>query len=174
MESAKYWDNRYSSGGTSGYGSYGEQLQKKLKWLVPLDFNTVTEVGCGNFNFGMNLLKRHPAQYIGMDVSEVILKKNREWFPEHIWLPASQQIPPADLLLCIDVIFHVDNQQELLRRLESSWTKYLAITAYEYDQVNGLAPHVHIRKFDPSRFGTPIIREQIEADGNLMFFLWKK
>jgi hypothetical protein len=73
------------------------------------------------------------------------------------------------------VLFHVlddHDLDQLLDQLQSKWTKYLAITAYEYD--DPIDTHVKIRKFDPSIFGTPIIRQVIEEDGQLYFYLFKK
>ena len=171
-----YWNRRYANFGNSGYGSYGEQLEKKLEWLFPLDFKTVTEIGCGDFNFGSSLLKVHPAHYIGYDVSEVIVARNNELFPEHQFIVTSEDDwLPGDLLMCVDVLFHViddDDCEKLLQKLEKTWIKYLVLTAYERDEK--FENHVRIRKFDPSRFGEPIFREVVEEDGQLYFYIFKK
>lgn len=177
MESEKYWDERYKEGGNSGYGSYGEQLEKKLKWLSGLDIQTIAEVGCGDFNFGRMLLGKYPrASYTGYDVSPFIVEKNSILYP-YASFTNEPLLPKADLVLCVDVLFHIlddKKAEEMLGGLEKIWTKYLAITAYERDQKEGLSPHVAIRKFDPSRFGTPIIREIVEDDGQLYFYLFKR
>lgn len=176
MESEKYWDFRYKEGGNSGYGSYGEQLQKKLDWICPLDFKTITEVGCGDFNFGSSILKRHPADYLGYDISEVIVERNKHLYPDHTFLHRRNgPIITADLILCVDVLFHIIDTEELealLQELKNSWTKYLVITAYERDEK--MDTHVRIRKFDPSYFGVPIVREIVEEDGSLYFYIFKK
>lgn len=173
-----YWDSRYERGYDSGYGSYGEQLEKKLNWICGLEFDSITEIGCGDFNFGKNILLRHPAKYTGVDISETVINKNKLFFPEHTFMVAGDGVPPkADLVLCVDVLFHVLDDEEvvsLLDELEGLWTKYLVVTAYERDQVGGLAPHVKIRNFDYKRFGEPIIREIVEEDGNLYFYIFKK
>ena len=178
MESAKsYWNNRYDGGGTSGYGSYNEQLEKKLNWITPLDYKTITEVGCGDFNFGMHLLARHPARYLGLDISDVVIKKNRELYDGIPFAIMRHDVPSGDLLMCVDVLFHILDDRDYantLIALKNAWTKYLVITAYEYEQTEGIYPHVVIRKFDPSYFGTPLIREVIEEDGQLMFYIFKR
>jgi len=176
MSEKSYWNSRYSSGGNSGYGSYGDQLAKKLDWICPLDFDSITEMGCGDFNFGAHILLRHDATYTGMDISDVVVKTNNECFP-HKFISSVEEIPPADLLMCVDVLFHIlddKDYEEMLNRLEQAWTKYLVITAYERDQKDGLSPHVRIRRFDYKRFGEPIVREQIEKDGDLKFYIFKK
>lgn len=177
MESEKsYWDNRYGCGGDSGYGSYGDQLQKKLDWICPLDFESITEYGCGDFNFGKNIIERHPATYIGYDISGVVVSQNHIKFPSQVFLTIKEDsiLAPADLVMCVDVLFHVidEDVEAIFTKLEKAWTKYLIITAYERDETK--SNHVRIRKFDPSRFGTPILREVVEEDGQLYFYIFKK
>lgn len=171
-----YWNDRYNRGGNSGYGSYGDQMTQKVNWITPLDFETVTEVGCGDFNFGSHILLNHPAQYLGLDISEVVIDHNREIYPgRQRFQIFNGEIPPADLLMCVDVLFHIINDEELelmLDKLEKAWTKYLVITAYERDEE--FHNHVRIRKFDYKRFGEPILREVIEEDGSLYFYIFKK
>jgi hypothetical protein len=177
MESAEYWNNRYASGGDSGYGSYDEQLEKKLNWITPLEYKTITEVGCGDFNFGLHLLARHPSRYLGLDISDVIIKKNQEKYDGIPFALMRHEVPTGELILCVDVLFHILDDKDYARTLimlKNAWTKYLVITAYEYDQVEGLYPHVKIRKFDPSYFGVPIVKEIVEEDGELYFYIFRK
>lgn len=171
-----YWNQRYASGGNSGYGSYDEQLTKKLKWLKGLPIESITEIGCGDFNFGFNLLKQYPeAKYTGYDISDVIIEKNKKLYPQYDFtneLP----MPGADLTLCVDVLFHVldDNEYDiLLINLKQAlrFGKYLALTAYEQPQKT--ANHLKVRVFNPSYFGKPIIRRVVEEDGKLYFYLFK-
>jgi hypothetical protein len=62
----------------------------------------------------------------------------------------------------------------MLQRLEKLWknAKYLAVTSYEYN--HDLGNHVKIRNFDWKRFGNPTIREIVEEDGKMYFYLFKK
>ena len=79
-----YWDNRYYQGGNSGYGSYDEQLTKKLSWLSNLDIKSISEIGCGDLHFGSELLKLYPnVSYTGSDISEVIINKNKEMINDY-------------------------------------------------------------------------------------------
>ncbi len=177
LEDKLFWNNRYANGRNSGAGSYGEMLEKKLKWLKGLDIQTICEIGCGDFNFGHNLMKLYPkAYYIGQDISEYIIDKNRKDFLQYQFTTDMKELIQADLTLCIDVLFHITDDREyedLLTNIENNWTKYLAITAYEYENPH-TSPHVKIRKFDPKRYGEPIIREIAEENGSLMFYLFKK
>src|SRR4051812_32210706 len=108
-DAKNYWNSRYAGGGNSGYGSYDEQLGKKLKWLDGLrGIKTISEIGCGDFNFGSNLLKLYPnASYVGYDISDVVIQKNKLKYPDVNFTTIPREVPPADLVLCIDVFFHV-------------------------------------------------------------------
>lgn len=176
INATDYWEKRYAEGGNSGYGSYDIQLERKLKWLSGLDIKSISEIGCGDFNFGSNLLKIYPqATYYGTDVSQTIVDRNNRLFPKYTFEMADKEIPPADLVMCIDVLFHVLDENELekiLSTLEKKFTKYLAITAYERNQ--DLDTHVRIRTFDFHRFGEPVIRQIVEEDGELYFYLFKR
>lgn len=170
-----YWNQRYLNGGDSGYGSYDEQLRKKLKWLSGLPIKSITDIGCGDFNLGKNLLKLYPsASYIGYDISDVIIKRNQKIYPYEF----TTKFPHFnfDLTLCIDVLYHVldDNEYSaLIINLKQAFRfgKYLALTAYE--DLQQTSPHLKIRKFDYKSFGKPIIRKIIEEDGKQYFYLYE-
>lgn len=182
MESEKdYWNNRYQKGYGSGDGSYGEVLERKLSLLRQLkDVRSITEIGCGDFNFGKHVLKLFPdASYFGVDTSDVVIDRNRKLYEsekvEFYNAVPGCYVKNGDLLLCVDVLFHVydDNIVSiLLEDLKKSWTKYLALTAYEYDGIRKY--HIRVRKFPPEFFGTPIIREAVEDDGELFFYVFKR
>jgi trans-aconitate methyltransferase len=178
LKAKDYWNKRYTQGVYgSGYGSYGVQLKKKLKWLKGLPIKSITEIGCGDFNFGDNLLKLYPnVTYTGYDISDHIVEVNKKVYPQFNF---TNKFPPfgADLTLCVDVLFHVLDDNEytvLLINLKQAlrFGKYLAITAYEQPQTT--ADHLKVRVFDPAYFGKPIIRKVVEEDGQLYFYLFKK
>ena len=177
MESKQYWNNRYLRGGNSGGGSYGEQLDKKMEYISKLSgVFSISEIGCGDFNFGKRVTQMFPeATYTGSDVSDVIVRRNTALYGRHGFTFNTEDVPTADLVLCVDVLFHVlDDKEceELINKLEKLWTKYLIVTAYERDEE--LNTHVRIRKFDYKRFGEPIVREVIEEDGSLYFYIFEK
>lgn len=173
----EYWDDRYEKGYSSGPGSSGVQLVRKMQWLSNLDINSISEVGCGDFNLGRHLLEMYPnTPYVGQDISKVIIEKNwKLLYPGAVFTTDILNIPSAELLVCADVLFHIIDDlqyEEMLNILESKWTKYLTITAYENEQVT--SPHLKVRKFDSTRFGKPLIREIVQEDGQLYFYLFKK
>lgn len=179
VHESAYWDQRYANGGNSGAGSYGEAMLQKVDWLSRLTrIETIVEIGCGDFNFGRELTSRfRHAHYTGFDISRVIVERNRERYESHRihFAVAGESIPPADLLLCVDVLFHVmdpDEQARLLARLAAAKWRYLGMSAYEYDGLK--SRHVNIRRFHPTFFGRPILQETIEADGNMQFYIFER
>lgn len=182
MNSRSYWNRRYATGGNSGAGSYGPAVEKKVAWLGALEgVSSIVEVGCGDFHFGALLCQRFTeASYIGLDQSDLIVRRNNLWHRiENIEfrtpLHHAEPLPEADLVLCVDVLFHILDDQEyrnMLVNLQQAWTKYLVVSAYEYDGLK--SPHVNIRKFDPAYFGKPILREVIEDDGKMMFYIFRR
>ena len=175
MQLSEYWNNRYKFGGNSGYGSYGEQLKKKLGWLRGLEVSSITDIGCGDFNFSKNVLQMYPVPYNGYDISPHIIEQNKKLYPQYSFHTMDDPIVPADLVMCVDVFFHLmtdEAVEKMYQLLEKVWTKYLVVTAYERDE--DVSEHVRIRKFPVERFGTPIVREIVEEDGKLYFYIFKK
>src|SRR5262245_59616786 len=100
----EYWNWRYDpKQSNSGGGSYGKELELKLKWLAPLQgIRSIAEVGCGDFNFGMRVMGLYGGPiYIGTDISDVIIEKNKNSFP-FASFELGDHVPKADLLLCVD------------------------------------------------------------------------
>lgn len=173
-----YWDNRYKNGGDSGYGSYGPQLVNKLNWIKNniKDIKSICEIGCGDFNLGSKLCCIFNAQYLGFDISQFIVDRNNFLYQQYFKLMDHDKVPKSDLLVCVDVLFHITDEQEyerMLNTLKNKWTKYLVMTAYERDD-NETASHVKIKKFNYKDFGEPIVREIVEQDGELYFYIFKK
>lgn len=178
---ASYWNLRYAEGHGSGGTSRGPRMLQKVQWLSQLEgVGSISEIGCGDFHFGSRLIQEFPsATYAGFDISDIVIQENRRNYQQprirFYGSSESSQVPGADLLLCIDVLFHVardEDAEEMLQFLSAGWSKYLALTAYEYDGLR--SGHIHIRKFDPQIFGTPIRREVIEDDGQMVFYIFKK
>lgn len=173
-----YWNQRYGgyfskSFQNSGAGTHGPMADTKLQLLKGLDIQSITDIGCGDFHFAKRVLEMYPVRYTGLDISQVIIEKNKKDYPQYDFRMMGD-IPEADLLLCIDVLFHIlDDKklEELLSQIEDAWTKYLAVTAYEKHAEVGA--HMRIQPFDYRRFGKPKIRQVIDDD-QLYFYLYKK
>ncbi|MEO0678785.1 MAG: hypothetical protein AAF192_00050 [Pseudomonadota bacterium] len=67
----------------SGHGSYGiwadAFVEAILKLVHEHGWNSVADIGCGDFNVGRRLAP-HVESYLGLDVSKVIVERNRKLF----------------------------------------------------------------------------------------------
>jgi ubiquinone/menaquinone biosynthesis C-methylase UbiE len=129
----EYWDKRYSSGGKSGIGSIG--VERKWKWNTIDSYvetlDDVLDVGCGDISFWEN---RDCEKYIGIDISETIIQKNRLERPDWTFIckNAKNRIEnlSKDVVLCLDVLFHIMNDtqyREILENLCYYSQKYIII-----------------------------------------------
>jgi hypothetical protein len=175
-----YWDQRYKNGGDSGAGSQPVIAAKKAALLSRLPWiSSVVEIGCGDFQFGRRVMEQfHAARYWGYDVSREIVERNQKLYglPRVQFFPfTGSHLLPCDLLLCVDVLFHIiedGDYYEMLHTLKEAKWRHLAVTAYEYDGPS--SSHLRIRRFDPRWFGEPIVKEVIEEDGSLMFYVFER
>jgi len=123
--------------------------------------STIYDVGCGS---GYKLIK-YLGQYetVGFDVPET-LEFLRRTYPERNWTHATfsdRSHPPADLVICSDVIEHVMDPDELMNFLLSLTSKWLVIStpdrAREYSVFSRFQlgpPHTdhHIREWSFNEF----------------------
>jgi hypothetical protein len=109
-----YWDKRYADGGNSGCGSIG--YLREWKWqTIHLFVNPVTEVidvGCGDLSFWD--VTTLPDGYVGIDASEIIIKKNRANNPNLIFYHAKSPV-----VFCFDMLFHIMDDGIYQRTIEN-------------------------------------------------------
>jgi trans-aconitate methyltransferase len=108
----------------------------------------VADFGCGDGNL-LSLL-RLPT-YTGLDVSETVLTRCRQRFPQHRFLPFAQAetVQPADLCLSVDVIFHLIEDAVFAAYMDALFaraTRLVLIYASNVDRA-WPAPHVRHRRF---------------------------
>jgi len=145
--SKKYWEQRYSSGGTSGAGSYGKLAEFKAEiinsFVKSNNINSVIDFGCGD---GNQLSLFDFPSYIGLDVSGTSIKLCMERFKndkmKSFFLYDSECFEDnnsmfrADLALSLDVIYHLIeyNIFELyMKHLFSSSDKFVIIYSDDID-----------------------------------------
>lgn len=142
--SKQYWENRYSMGGTSGSGSYGQLAMFKARVLNAFvndkQVRSVIEFGCGDGN--QLTLAEYP-RYTGLDVSETAVARCKELFKgdanKSFFKMSNMEHPAglsAELTLSLDVIYHLveDNVfNEYMNMLFKSSTKYVIIYSSNFD-----------------------------------------
>jgi hypothetical protein len=157
--SGKYWEDRYSAGGDSGRGSYGELAKYKAevlnRFVTSNHIQSVIEFGCGDGN--QLSLATYP-NYIGLDVSATAIRtcisayKNdlsKSFFIyDSMACQDHHHIYHADTALSLDVIYHLiedDVFHLYMKQLFSSAKRFVVI--YAWDVAGADKVHVKHRKF---------------------------
>jgi SAM-dependent methyltransferase len=154
--SARYWEERYARGGTSGPGSYGVMAAFKADFLNAFvrqhDIRSVIEFGCGD---GNQLSLARYEEYYGLDVSERAIELCRRRFAgdasKRFGLMHDYRGERLALGLSLDVVFHLvedDIFHHYMRVLFAAATRYVIIYAADQDVLDP-GPHVRHRRFSP-------------------------
>jgi len=172
--SASYWEKRYSSGGSSGPGSYRHLARFKAdvlnQFVAEHRIDTVIEFGCGDGN-QLSLATYPP--YIGFDVSATAIDMCRKRFhgdsEKTFKLMSDYSGERADLTLSLDVIFHLvedDVFEEYMRTLFSAARRFVIIYSSDTDDIGEVTSvHVKHRKFTDfvaEHFAQWRLRQRIE------------
>lgn len=149
--SARYWEQRYASGGNSGRGSYGEFAAFKADFLnrfvAEHDIRSIIEFGCGD---GNQLGLANYPQYIGIDISATAIRLCSERFrgdtSKSFFVAEPDLAFKADLALSLDVIYHLVEDQvfeQYMTNLFAAATRYVII--YSSDQKRNAQRDLHVR-----------------------------
>lgn len=158
----------------SGHGSFGIWADAFVGIILKLveehGLRRVVDVGCGDFNVGRRIAP-HVDSYLGLDVSRVIVERNRRDFEkvQNVTFETFDLIekrpPPADLVLVRQVLQHLTNRQveAALDNLEASEARWIIVAE---DVVNGprnASPNTdlpHISVSTRSNFGSGVLLNQ--------------
>jgi len=160
FNSAKYWEERYRTGGNSGTGSYNEIAMFKAtvinKLLKEYRIEGVTEFGCGDGN-QLSLLEM--PKYIGLDVSNSIIQfciekfesdKNKNFFLYNTKsFLDNHGVFKNDCAMSIDVLFHLveaDIYQKYLHHVFETADRIVIIYAADFE-LPQRSPHELYRSF---------------------------
>ena len=114
-----FWDARYARGGTSGAGSVGPEaawkVEQILRACVGRSIRTILDLGCGDGAVGRAVLAGLPgASYLGIDQAPSAVALCRAAAPAGVEYREGDLCAPgpprADLVLCLDVLFHLQGQ----------------------------------------------------------------
>jgi SAM-dependent methyltransferase len=151
--SRNYWETRYRLGGHSGEGSRGVAADYKARVLN--DFfrahgvRSAIEFGCGD---GHQLKMLEIPAYIGVDVSETVLRQCRQLFAndatKRFIAVDAYAGERADVSMSIDVIFHLVEDavyDDYLQRLFGAGERFVIVYSTSADMPSTGVAHVRHR-----------------------------
>ena len=151
-----YWNKRYRRGKNSGAGSRGQWGDHKVDYVNRLimgqKVDTLIDWGCGD---GMLASRFQVAHYVGLDVSPFALglcARACGFRPGWGWclydgFDSPWYLPPADLALSLDVIFHLVDDAMYYRHLELLFTSAPLVAVHSSNRDEHGHPHVRHREF---------------------------
>lgn len=121
MDNRKFWNERYESlpslGSGPGSRAYAAWLKQRLiqATIAQRGVRSVLDIGCGDM-YWMPAQPGAGVSYAGVDISDVIVARNRERYPHAEFVLHDIVAAPlersADLVVCFDVLIHqLDPQQ---------------------------------------------------------------
>lgn len=122
-----YWESRYLNSFHSGEGSRGAELSQKIEFIKKhlSPEKHVLDLGHGDGELCFNLQK-HLGSYTGYDISQTAVdfctdrtvKENIDSYKFYCSDLLDVKSRPVDVVLCIDVLFHMPSLEKFERAVE--------------------------------------------------------
>lgn len=127
IEIKKDWDNK---------SKQTLKLQTACYYVLG---KSILDLGCGTGDLIDALRgRRYEGTYLGVDQSENMLKQARRLHPGHLFTKANlydmDHIPPADTVICLDVLHHQEKIEPGFTNLYDKARKRLIITLWVNDR----------------------------------------
>ncbi|WGD30034.1 methyltransferase [Ancylobacter sp. WKF20] len=129
------WDTRWND--MRRFGPTGRHLRNIVRTLIEdLPYETVLDVGCGQGSMLQSLMPLRPAaRYTGIDFSEGALKVARERAPGAEFMAFDVLNGTLDrrhdLVLCTDVVEHIEDDVTAIRNIAAMTGKYLLVSTLQ-------------------------------------------
>ena len=138
------WPGKESYSGPGSTLKETAIIRKKISELLQeLNVKTFLDAPCGDFHWMQHVDLSSLDQYIGMDIVEPLIKKNKQIHKNEnrLFLCANiitDPLPQADIILCRDCLVHLRFQDimQALKNMKSSGVTYLLTTTYPRTQLN--------------------------------------
>ena len=126
---------------SSGWGSYGEHSTDYVDFVRDFisqnNIKSILDIGCGDFQVGSRICSA-VNQYIGADVSSVIIKQNTVAYSEQknvqfiVLDVCVNELPQVDLITIREVLQHLSNDDILLalNNIEHSKARFALVTEH--------------------------------------------
>jgi SAM-dependent methyltransferase len=97
-------------------------IQGRFLNLYILEGDSVVDLACGTARFLPDILEIGKVKYLGIDSSEVHIQKNREIFPNSLFLIGDcleySVIPKCDVIIASHFIEHIDDPLSFLEQIK--------------------------------------------------------
>jgi predicted TPR repeat methyltransferase len=129
------WDERWDD--MKKYGPMSRHVRRVIRKLIrPLSFHTVCDVGCGQGSLLLELMSEHPhIKPHGTDISAAAVELARRKVPQGAFdiLDLEQQYsgPAFDLVICSEVLEHVEDDVTAIRNLRKMTGGYIVVTTVQ-------------------------------------------
>ena len=166
----------------SGPGSTLESTVT-LRLFLPVivkavDAKSILDAGCGDFTW-MQSTKLGVEKYIGADIAQFIINKNKETYENEIYSfccldVVKDELPKVDIIFCRDCLAHLSNEDitAAIKNFKKSGATYLLASTYPKVTINnnmqtGNFRGVNLRAY-PFNFPVPILMfEEISAERDM-------
>lgn len=155
-----YWDNSETVSGPGSTLKTTVNLRKKLKKVIKkYNIKSIFDAPCGDCNWIEKIIKNSRIRYIGADIVNDIIVKNKKKFNDNKIAfkkmdITKEKIPKTDLFICRDFLFHLSYEDIyiFLKNLKKSNSKYLLISShYKNEKIKNINKDIHsgdFRKID--------------------------
>ena len=133
-----YWDNSETVSGPGSTLKTTVSLRRKLKKVIKkYKIKSIFDAPCGDCHWIEKIIKHSHIRYIGADIVNDIIIKNKKKFNNkkisfRVMDITKEKIPKTDLFICRDFIFHLsfNDIYIFLKNLKNSNSKYLLISSH--------------------------------------------
>jgi SAM-dependent methyltransferase len=165
MKDVSHYDNRWTTHVDSKeFGPYARHMRRLVKSLIySINFSSLLDVGCGPGILIYELGQMYPdVKFHGIDISTFVLEIAKEKNPGAIFqvhdITKGHLNKKFDLVTCVDVIEHIDDDVTALKNLSMMTEKYLIVGTIQ-GTMRKLEPIKwgHVRNYTKDELSTKII-----------------
>lgn len=182
------WNNDESLSGPGSTLQYTENIRKELPILVDrLGVTRILDAPCGDFNWFQAIPWTRSITYQGGDIVPALVAQNQSRYGQagrefsHLDI-TRDPLPPADLWLCRDCLFHLSNEDihRALQNFLRSGIPYLLTSTHPGCDVIRDIPTGSFRLLNlclpPFRLGPPVLEleDWIEGFPERRLSLWRR